>query len=582
MSDAFMSQNDLPRRRTARAIALGLTVVVVVVGMVAVPRAASGSEGPGRTFWAVTSDSSLLKFVLGTSSVSVAVTDSCVAGTLNRGTASLQKDHFVFQGGSDRSSERDLDTIRATVTRGANGGTPEIIGTLSVNQHTPEVEGKQGSAGTCRLRNKPFIATPVQPPPAPAPPLRILAGKVTSGKDTCTIGNNDGATGACQGTSARRLGFTNPLDLTVGPTGNIYFTDDEDAIEDHDENTFGDYIQEVTAAGVAHTVPGAGNLYNPTGIVMGDNGDLYVAESGKVSSVSSDAVSTSTGGEIVRITPTGNDVVIAGDYVPCANPPACGDGGPASQAHLTVPSGLAMDRAGDLYVADSGDNEIREISPSGTITRIAGNGSRCKVPLHCGDGGPAVEAELDLPTGLAINAAGDLFIAESGDLEVQEVTPAGLIARVAGDDATCAAYLPVAGNCGDGGPATSAHLMPEIENVNGNCVTYPSAGDNIADDYDINGYVPPIALAVDDSGNLYIADCDEIRRVSPSGTITSVLGGWPLPCQGASCPGGTAPAADVVVAGVQGVVVHGSSLVFGIPAVNSDGTYSGYIGSIKF
>jgi sugar lactone lactonase YvrE len=582
MSDVRLQAALKDSGRIARAFALGLIVVAVVVGMVAIPHDASGSESPGTTFWAVTSDSSLLRFVLSTSSVSVAVTDSCVSGALNGGSVSLQNGHFHFQGGPNNSSGRDLDTVRATVKRSANGRAAEIVGTLTVNQHTPEVEGKQGSASTCRLRNKPFTARPAEPPPAPGSPLRILAGKAISGRDTCTIGNNDGATGACQGTSALRLGFTNPLGFAVSPAGNLYFTDDEDAIENHDENTFGDYIQEVTASGVTRRVPGASTLYNPTGIVMDDSGDLYVAESGKVSSLGANAVSTSIGGEIVKITPTGNDVVIAGDYVPCADPPACGDGGPALQAHLTVPSGLAMDRAGDLYVADSGDNEIREISPSGTITRVAGDGSRCKVPLHCGDGGPAVAAELDLPTGLAINAAGDLFIAESGDLEVQEVTPAGIITRIAGDDATCAAYLPVAGNCGDGGPATSAQLMPEIQNINGNCVTYPSAGDNIAFDYDINDYVPPIALAVDDSGDLYIADCDEIRRVSPSGLITRVLGGWPLPCQGASCIGGTAPAADVVVVGVQGVVVHGSTLVFGIPAVNSDDTYAGYIGSIKF
>jgi hypothetical protein len=124
--------------------------------------------------------------------------------------------------------------------------------------------------------------------------------------------------------------------------------------------------------------------------------------------------------------------------------------------------------------------------------------------------------------------------------------------------------------------------MPEVQDVNGNCVAYPSAGENAANDYGNIGYVPPIALTLDGFGTLYIADCDEIRSVSPSGTITRVIGGWPLPCSGESCPGGTDPAADVVIAGVQGVVVHGSSLVFGVPAVNSDDTFTGYIASLRF
>jgi sugar lactone lactonase YvrE len=568
------------RRRSAVVLALGLTSALGV-GLVGPTSDGSASERSVKTFWAVTTDSSLLRFVLGSSSVSVSVADSCTSGELNSGTASVQNDHFELTVGPDNSSGRDLDTMRGTVKHNSAGTTFEILGTLAVNQHSPEVEGKQGSADTCTVHEKPFAAMPVQSPPVPARRLGILAGNTTSGKEKCTIGNNNGATGACQGTPADRLGFTNPLGLTVSPAGNVYFTDDEDADEDHDENTFGDYVQEVTSAGVAHTVPGTGDLYNPTGIVLDGAGDLYVAESGKLSTVGPNAVSSSVGGEIVKITPSGTNEIVAGDYEPCAKPPACGDGGPATQAHLTVPSGLAMNGAGDLYVADSGDNEVREISPSGIITRIAGDGSRCKEPLHCGDGGPAMEAELDLPTGLAINAAGDLFIAESGDLEIQEVTPAGTITRVAGDDSTCLAYLPVAGNCGNGGAATKAQLMPEIEDINGNCVTYPSSTDNIADDYDINNYVPPIALALDDSGNLYIADCDEIRRVSPAGRITRVLGGWPLPCQGGSCPGGTDPADDVVVAGVQGVVVHGSSLVFGVPAVNSDHTYAGYIATLK-
>jgi hypothetical protein len=131
----------------------------------------------------------------------------------------------------------------------------------------------------------------------------------------------------------------------------------------------------------------------------------------------------------------------------------------ASKEQPTVPSGLATDRGGDPYAADSDDSKVRENSPSGIITRIAGDGSRCSDLLHCGDGGPAMEAQLVFSTGITINAAGDLFIAESGDLEIQEVTPAGTIIRLARDDSTCLAYLPVAGNCGDREDARCAHCV---------------------------------------------------------------------------------------------------------------------------
>ena len=166
-----------------------------------------------------------------------------------------------------------------------------------------------------------------------------------------------------------------------------------------------------------------------------------------------------------------------------------GDGGPATMASLNGPSRVALDQAGNLYIADSDNHRVRKVSFDGTITTVAGNGTADS----SGDGGPATGAAVDSPGDLALDNAGNLFITSgsfSGDGRgnvIRKVTPGGLITTVAGNG--------TAGYSGDGGPATTAALnAPEV-------------------------------LAIDSAGNLYIADQfnRRIRRVS-NGIITTVAG----------------------------------------------------------
>jgi hypothetical protein len=123
-----------------------------------------------------------------------------------------------------------------------------------------------------------------------------------------------------------------------------------------------------------------------------------------------------------------------------------GDGGPATQASFTSVYGVAADRFGNVYVADANNHRIRKVAPSGTITTFAGTGT----DGFSGDGGPATAANLSYPYGVAVDDAGNVYIADTGNLRVRKVTGSGVISTIAGVGSF--------GFSGDGGPATAAQL----------------------------------------------------------------------------------------------------------------------------
>lgn len=161
-----------------------------------------------------------------------------------------------------------------------------------------------------------------------------------------------------------------------------------------------------------------------------------------------------------------------------------GDGGPALSAQFSVATGLAMDNSGNLYVADTDNNVIREISANGIVTTVAGNGTAG----YSGDSGPALSAQLQYPQDVAVDSAGSLFIADTGNNVVRKVSASGILTTLAGTGA--------ANFGGDKGPAASATLNS------------------------------PWSVAVDGSGNLFIADYrnSRVREVSAAGVITTVAG----------------------------------------------------------
>ena len=231
------------------------------------------------------------------------------------------------------------------------------------------------------------------------------------------------------------------------------------------------------------------------------------------------------GSAIVKISPGGAQTTVAGNK---ATAPPSGDGGPATNAQLNGPTAIALDPAGNLYIADNLGRSVRRITSDGIIRAFASIVT--STPLPSGDGGPATGVRLQLAaqglanqSGLATDSKGNLYIAETAANRVRKVTASGIITTVAGvggprcsgDPSTC---LPL----GDGGPATSAALSF------------------------------PTGVAVDGAGNLFIADSANarVRKVSSDGTITTVAGNGNALLQRGSGDGGAATNTPVVPWGV--------------------------------
>ncbi|GJL79695.1 MAG: hypothetical protein NPINA01_26840 [Nitrospinaceae bacterium] len=194
-----------------------------------------------------------------------------------------------------------------------------------------------------------------------------------------------------------------------------------------------------------------------------------------------------------------------------------GDGGPALKAKLKVPAGLFHDKEGNLYFADRDNHVVRKVDSKGIITTIAGNGTAG----FSGDGGPALEASLNHPSGLTMDSKGNLYISDRSNDRIRVVSPKGIINTYAG--------IGRDGYAGDSGPAIKARIDK------------------------------PFGLAIDKKDNLYIADRgnNRIRKVSPSGIITSVAGDG-----GFFFMGDNGPAYRASVAGPTGVAVDDEGNIY--------------------
>ncbi len=292
-----------------------------------------------------------------------------------------------------------------------------------------------------------------------------------------TIAGNGAGFYSGDGEAAANAELYDPMAVAIDPAGNVVVADsNNDAIR----------LVNLATGGIS-TVAGNGSwgyggdnaaatsatLNDPMGVTVDASGNIFIAD---------------TGNNVIRkVAPDGTITTIAGDFALGSG--YSGDGFAATSARLNAPMGLALDESGNLFIADTGNNVVRMINLStGTITTVAGDftlGSG-----FSGDGYVAIDAQLNAPNGIATDAAGDLFIADTGNSVVRKVSSDGSITTVAGN------YTLGPGDGGDGYAATSAQL----------CI--------------------PSSVAVDAAGNLFIADTgnNAIRRVDSTGIISTYAG----------------------------------------------------------
>jgi len=275
--------------------------------------------------------------------------------------------------------------------------------------------------------------------------LSTIAGQERTGTEA-----TNGVVNTGDGGPATQAWIQNPVNaIAVDTAGNVYFS------AGGGEDPVPATVRRVGTDGTISTVGSNGGLSGTIdGLAIDSSGSLYISDTGHH--------------KICKLTPGGVISTIAGIG---SGAITSGDGGPATQADIQEPRGLAFDVAGNLYFADHAANRVRKISPDGIISTFAGTGAG----EESGDGGPAAQAALNGPTGLAIDPAGSVYIADYSGNTLRVVTPNGVIHSIAkGQPEDISDWVCSYG--GDGGPATSAHYS------------------NIA------------SVALDASGNIYVMD----------------------------------------------------------------------------
>lgn len=323
-----------------------------------------------------------------------------------------------------------------------------------------------------------------------------------------------------------------PRAVVIGPEGSVYIAD-----------TGNHRVRRVSPGGIITTVAGTGTgsyggdggpavqagLNYPRGVAVRADGSVYVADTNNV--------------RVRRVSPEGSIATVAGSGIAGYS----GDAGPATLAQLDNPCGLAVGAGGSLYIADTDSNRIRRVSPEGIITTVAGNGT----PGYSGNGGPAVQAQLNHPRGVALGADGAIYIADTGNNRIRRVSPDGVITLAYGNGT-------LAQLAGPGGVATSSDGSVYIADTGNHRIRRLLSGSLILTvaGIGIEGYsgdggpaaearlANPCGVAVGPDGSFLIADTGNhcIRRVSPEGIITTVAG---TGTEGYSGDGGPATEAEL-------------------------------------
>jgi hypothetical protein len=338
----------------------------------------------------------------------------------------------------------------------------------------------------------------------PAGLVSTLAGDIYDLTNNASVSNEgyaDGLGGLAQ--------FNYPAGTAVDGAGNVYVAD-----------YFNSLIRKITPAGLVSTL--AGDIYDltnggysgsggndpnagyangrgtaakfkyPTGIAADAGGNVYVADSNN--------------SLIRKITPAGLVTTLAGDTNDASPNNAGYADGPGGAARFNFPGSLAVDGSGNVYVADTGNNLIRKITPAGLVTTLAGDAQDLISQSAYNGGyadGPGGAAMFDQPFGTAVDLAGNVYVSDTGNNLIRKITPDGVVTTLAGDiyDLT---------NTGSYGATAATYYNSQFADGPSGVATFNA----------------PTGIAVDAFGNVFVADNDHylIRKITPDGATTTVAG----------------------------------------------------------
>ncbi len=282
-------------------------------------------------------------------------------------------------------------------------------------------------------------------------------------------------------------------------------------------NTISDPINGVI--GSANGLGTVASFYGPNGIAMDASENLYVADQHN---------------QLIRkITPAGIVTTFAG------NGAAGAGNGPATSASFNSPSGIAVDKAGNVYVADALNEMIRKITPAGIVSTFAGSG------LAGAHNGPAASASFNNPNHLAVDAGGVVYVADYGNNMIRKITPDGTVSTLAGSGASSytngagakATFTSIRGIAVDNAGNVFVSDLNTVRKITRDGFVSTIAGRSVSKTNGpfviIDGKCTAASFAVtegisiDAAGNLYVGDNNAIRKINRNGTVTTLAGGAP-------------------------------------------------------
>ncbi|MBS1521033.1 MAG: SMP-30/gluconolactonase/LRE family protein [Bacteroidetes bacterium] len=352
--------------------------------------------------------------------------------------------------------------------------------------------------------------------------VKIIPGKYDPTPYNVGATGSTGITGSTEPTDSTGVIpalFSSPSDVAVDAAGNLYVAD-----------YWYNRIQKISTNGTVSTLAGTGNVgaingigklasFNrPSGLTVDAAGNVYVADAGN--------------NLIRKITPDGTVSTLAGTVVAVDTSNTV-----TSTPLFAGPSGVAVDASGNVYVADAGNNRICVVSPSGNTTTLSGNGNAGS------NNGAGKDATFNNPTGVAVDAAGNVYVADMLNNLIRKVAPDGTTSTLAGNgdigskdglDTAARFYFP---NSLTVDPSGNVYVTDDINNLvraitpAGAVTTIAGSGQAGAQ----NGqdtqasFNDPAGIAVDASDNLYVADANNnlIRKITPAGMVTTVAGVLP-------------------------------------------------------